>query len=338
MDKVVKKSARRWCWKLRNPRGSVDARRYEILYDQRAGEYDAAGIGAIRTRTIRAGDSLEVECFPVVRGYQEGAERERGRRKTSAAQEKINQEHARKRMLRLAEANFGPGDFAVHPTFDYGGLDRDRMSYAEAMAAWERYGWPRDDKDARRLLYNFIERIRSAVKRAGGDPAEVKYLSVFETTHEPRDVDFFALPACYHYHMALHAPGLSREKVEALWPEGFCNCDRLDFRQNGLEPLITYMAKQRRSTRRWSHSKNLVEPEVRESDRKVSRRRAAEVAADCMRAGRGIFEALYPGYRCMDVQVRYSDFVAGAYIYARLRRDTGPSGLMARAERAVRRQ
>jgi hypothetical protein len=40
-----------------------------------------------------------------------------------------------------------------------------------------------------------------------------------------------------------------------------------------------------------------------------------------MRDGKDILEKLYPEYRLEEVPVvKYSDFVAGAYIYARMRR------------------
>ena len=53
--------------------------------------------------------------------------------------------------------------------------------------------------------------------------------------------------------------------------------------------------------------------------------RAALIAADVQANAREILEAIYPGYRLENAEVKYSDFVAGAYIYARLRRRT-PSG------------
>lgn len=57
-------------------------------------------------------------------------------------------------------------------------------------------------------------------------------------------------------------------------------------------------------------------------DSKISRRRAALIAADVLVNGREIFEeALFPGFRLVeDVRVTVSDYVAGAYIYAKLRR------------------
>ena len=298
----------------------VGAERYEILYDLPDGKYDAAGVGGIRTKTIRAGDSLEVECFPIIRGNRR-AEREKRRRRTTAAQEKLNHRNTVKRVRRLIEANFSHGDYAMHMTWDYGVFDRAFINPAEAMDAMERAGVPADEGDARRMLRNAIKRIRRRVKKLGGDPAAVKYLYVLESTKEPRDEDPNPLPARYHFHMAIHAPGLSREALEAMWEHGYCNADRLDFHDNGLAAFAAYITKQRRCARRWGRSTNLREPSVTVSDRKVSRRRAARVAEDVRQYGREIFERLYPGYRCVEEPVvRYSDFVAGAYISARLRK------------------
>ena len=295
---------------------------YEILYDLKKGEYSETQIGGIRTKTIRAGDSLEVECFPIVR-ITEGAERERVRRKTSPAQEALNHRNTVKRVRRLLEANFGPGDFAVHPTWDYGIVDRGAANLRDTLEAMEREGMPMDDQEAKKSVRNYIRRIKRRVKACGGDPAEVKYLYALESSREPRDEDPNPLPPRFHFHMAIHAPGLTREELERMWDSGYCNADALNFRDNGLAAFASYITKQRRCTRRWGRSTNLQEPEVRVSDRKISRRRAAMVARDVMQWGRQILEQIYPGYRCAeDPQVRFSDFVAGAYIYARLRKET----------------
>ena len=39
-----------------------DASNYEILFDLPSGEYSPAEVGGIRTRTVRAGNTIEVEC------------------------------------------------------------------------------------------------------------------------------------------------------------------------------------------------------------------------------------------------------------------------------------
>ena len=47
----------------------------------------------------------------------------------------------------------------------------------------------------------------------------------------------------------------------------------------------------------------------------------ARIAADVQRDGVVILEALYPGYKVVELpDVKYSDFGPGCYIYARMRK------------------
>lgn len=303
----------------------TDASKYEILYDLPRGDYGEKAVGGIRTRTFRAGDSLEIESFPLIR-VDPVVREERRRRESSPAQKKLNLSNARKRMRRLAEANFTAGDIVLHPTFNYGFIDRAFSNPADELKAWEESGFPMDEDDARRIIKNYIARIRRLIKRRGGNPGDFKYIYVIESTKEPRDEDINALPARYHYHMIISSLGiLTIDDLIALWEHGYTKAEPLDFRFNGIEGLCAYITKQRKFSRRWAHSKNLKEPDVKVSDRKISRRRAALMAADVQANAREILEAIYPGYRLENAEVKYSDFVAGAYIYARLRRRT-PSG------------
>ena len=299
----------------------ADMRKYEILYDLPEGEYSETAVGGIRTRTILAGDSLEVESFPLLR-IEPAARAERKKRSTRPAQAMLNLNNARKRVCRLAEANFTAGDYVLHPTFDYGFVDRACGDVDEAVQGWEESGFPMNEKAARRMIKNYIDRIRRLIRRKGGNPKEFKYIYVIESSKEPREGEQYSLPARYHYHMIISSMGglITVEELNALWQYGYTKTEPLDFRFNGLEGLCKYITKQRAFTRRWAHSQNLKEPDVRVSDRKISRRRAAAIAADVRANGREILEKIYPGYALEDVQVKYSDFVAGAYIYARMRR------------------
>lgn len=302
---------------------------YEILYDLPKGEYSEAGVGGIRTKTIRAGDVIEVECYPLVRlGFT--AREEIRRRTQRPCQAALNRKNAEKRMRRLIDANFTDSDYVVTLTWDYGMIDRWTMPYAEAMARWETLGLPMDEDDARRAMTNWLRRVRWAMRRAGRDPAELKYLYVLESTREPRDEDPTPMPPRFHFHAVIRAPGISRDALKVLWPAGDVHVDRFSTRDDGAARLAKYIAKSHgleridgsgRRLRRWGHSKNLRAPVETISDRKVSRRRAALVARDVAAFGREIFETVYPGYRLLaEPTVRYSDFVPGAYIYARLRR------------------
>lgn len=300
-------------------------RDYEILYDLPAGEYSEKEVGGIRTRTIRAGDTLEVECYPITRITFE-ARQEVQRRRSSPAQQQLNQRNRQRRIARLIDENFTQEDYVLTGTYEYPAEDFGMANPDDLRRLYDRMKLPWELDRARRDVLNYIQRVRRAVKRTGGDPKAVRHLYVLEEGKDRGD----GLPPRYHFHLVLHAPGLSADQVKALWPFGFTSCDRLDLEHNGgAERLSKYLAKQRRYRRCWGHSRNLREPTVTVSDRRVSRRRAALVAQDIRQYGRQIMEALYPGYRCEELpEVKYSDFVAGAYIRARLRRSTPQRGAM----------
>ena len=300
---------------------NADASRYEILYDLTEGEYSATEVGAIRTKTVRAGESLEVESFPLIH-VSDGSRREYKKRKSGNAQQILNRKNSEKRFRRLMEANFGSGDWVAHPTYDYGFVDRGFSNVEDTIRGMEQAGYPMDDDEAVKVMRNFIRRLKTRVKQKGGDPKQLKYMYVVEATRIPRDDDPNPLPPRYHYHMIFSGlEGLiTINDINELWQYGFSKAQPVDTRFNGLEGLSTYFLKQRRGKRKWAGSKNLKKPDEKVSDRKISRRRAAQIAQDVQHNGREILEKLYPGYRCERVEVKYSDFVAGAYIYARMRR------------------
>lgn len=297
----------------------TDAAKYEILYDQPAGEYSRAEVGAIGTATIMPGDSLEIECFPVIK-VDDGARREKLRRKTGRHQQELNLRNTRKKIRRIAEANFSEADVFWTGTYAYPRYDIAFANPEDVLREMEELGCPMEDGDVRRDFKAFLKKIKRRVKRMGGDPKEVKYLYVIESTKEPMEGDRSPLPPRYHIHAILHAPGLSRAEIEECWDKGYSNTKKLDFSSNGISGLCAYLGKQRRCSHRWACSRNCKQPEVKKSYRKISCRRAAQIAADVQYRGREILEKLYPGYRLEEVQVKYSEFVAGAYIYARMRR------------------
>lgn len=300
----------------------MDASKYEILYDLPNGEYMPREVGGIRTRTIRAGDSLEVEAYPLIR-IDQSARRERRRRQSSSAQEKLNLENCRKKIRRKLEANFTAGDLVLGLTYDYGFVDRGFSNIADIRQEWQAQGFPMDEGDAEKDFRNFIRRAKNRIRKKGGDPKALKYIYVVESTHEPDENEAEALPARYHCHMVISSLGiLTIEDINELWQKGYANAKPLDFRFNGLEGLAKYIVKQprKKNYRKFRTSKNLKAPLETVSDRKISRRRAAQIASDVQANAREIFEKLYPDYRLEDCRVKYSDFVAGAYIYARLRR------------------
>lgn len=290
---------------------------YDLLYDLPAGEYDGHGIDGVRTTTIRAGESLEVMCCPIIKTTQD-VKRELKRRRTTPAMAKVNQRNTERHMMRLMEHNFTP--LAVvftltyaYPSEDYGFCNLEELSdlYLERGLPWD---VGRVKKDAR----NWRERVKRRVKESGGKAGDVKWIIRVEEGKKPPAE---GLPPKYHIHGIIEGPGVTRELVEALWPHGSVTTDPFRKHDDGAAQLARYFCKQKGGGRWWSHSRNLKEPPRTVSDRKVSRRRLSRIAADVQRDGRGIFEdKLYPGYKLVEATVHYSDFVAGAYIYARLRK------------------
>lgn len=297
-----------------------DASKYEILYDLPNGEYAPAEVGGTRTKTIRAGETLEVECFPIVY-VPDGAKREKKARKAGKSQQVLNRINSEKRFRRLMEQNFRSGDWVLHPTYDYGFIDHGFVNRRETIQALEDAGYPTDDEEATKTIKNFIRRLKTRIRQKGGDVQKFKYMYVVEATRLPREDDPDPMPPRYHYHMVFSGMDglITINDINDLWQHGFSKAQPIDTRFNGLEGLSSYFLKQRRGKRKWSSSKNLDKPSETVSNRKVSRRRAAMIAQDVQHNGREIFEKLYPGYSCERVEVKYSDFVAGAYIYARMR-------------------
>lgn len=305
-----------------------DTSRYEILYDLPKGEYNTAEVGGIRTRTIRAGDTLEVECYPLTRIGPAAREEVARRHRQRACQEAMNRRNAEKKVRRLIEHNFTTDSYVLTLTWDYGQIDRFQMSGEEADQMWQRLSLPIDEEDARRALNNFYRRVRTRMRQLGEDPRTLKYLYVLELTHQNKGPYTH-----YHFHMVIDAPGLGARELDGIWGIGFTRCDHLSKRGEGAARLGHYLTKHHtteevqedgRRMRRWGRSKNLNEPPETVSDRRISRRRAAMIARDVMHDGMAIFNRIYDqqGYVCIEPpRVLFSDYVAGAYIYARLRYD-----------------
>ena len=293
----------------------------QILYDLPAGEYVGHGVEGIRTRTIRAGDTLEVECYPLVRTSQ--AQRDAIRmRRTPPAMQKVNARNRARHTARLIDQNFTESDHVVTLTYRYPAEDPGMVPQDYLADLYQRDGLPESMDDAVRDVRNFLNRIRRAVKRAGQDPREVRYVGQIEEGRE----NVTGLPPRVHAHMVLHAPGLTSEMIEAIWQQGGDRCghtriEHLQLSDGGALQLARYLTKHDRARSKLLRSKNLRPPRVTVSDRKISRRRAMNVARELTSDGIAIMERLYPGYHCESLpEVRYSDIVPGAYIYVRMRR------------------
>ena len=269
-------------------------RQYALLCDRMPDGNDLAEMERMRgvwyrTKSYRSGTLLEIEAYPLLPAP---ALREVRRRKaTSEAQARLNQRNAEKRLLRLAEANFGESDYYFTGTIE--GPD---------LPDW---------RTMQRLARAFLRRWNRARKKAGLENG--KYIYVIEG-HDDGD-----RKKRLHWHALLEG-GLDRAEIKRLWSHGRARVDELDTRRpEGLAPLMKYLSKGPQGKKRWAGSRNLKKPAVSWADRKISARTARKIAEE--KAGSGAaLEALYPGHEVIDIEVRTNPYVPGCYIYARMRR------------------
>lgn len=244
-----------------------------------------------KTRTIRCGEAVEVEAFPIYSRTYPDAARMKERIRSSRAQQKLNDRRAEDHFRRKAETNFTCRDYELTLTYD---------GIAPSM------------DQARKDFKNFIARVNRVRKKRGIGPC--KYMAVLQAgTRNGRA----------HHHVLIDG-GLSRDEYEDIWGKGHANGKRLQTRGKGLIAICKYMLRdagceaREKDRKRWSCSRNLKDPKITESVHKVSKRQAARIAQDAELQGEGIMRKLYPGLELTEMSVKRSDFLAGAYIFARL--------------------
>ena len=244
-----------------------------------------------RTRTIKAGPRLEVEIFPIFGREDTGRARAAKQNVTPEAVQRLNEERSKRKLVQLADANFGEQD--IHLTLTY----RDAPKYAQAQ------------KDVK----NFLRTVKRKREQRGMTP--LKYIYTIEGDDDGRRERI-------HVHM-LMSGGINREELEAIWARGYATADRLQPNENGLEAIARYITKQQKNRRKWCRSRNLKQPKQRTSDSKVSNARVKRLALDFPNEAKAIMEKLYPGYMHVKTTLRYSDAVDGAYIRSVMRKQPG---------------
>ena len=276
----------------------IDLERYSILAVAKPDERTDLRHGELlcyRTRRVIAGPMMYLYVYPVARRALGKRSREKLGRATREAQERVNRRRNMDRLEQYMHANFDTNDLFLTMTYD-----DDSM--------------PADLSEVRRDVKNYLARLRYRAKRAG---RELKYIYVIELS-ERRDEDPNSRER-WHVHMVLS--GADRDTAEDAWPYGYGNSRRLQDSKERFTGIAKYMLKRRASWRTWEKTRNLVRPVERITDRQPSRRRVAMIARDVRQAGKEIFEKLYPDWELIeDADVRVSDYVPGAYIYARMRR------------------
>ena len=273
----------------------ITGKGYEVLFDRKSDpqiDLQHGHVSRYRTKTVDAGPMRYIEIYPILRAW-EGAGRARKKRQgPSQAQRNLNERNARKKIEWLFNENFGENDIFATLTF------------AEAV----------EEGDALKAVQKLVRKARDYMRRdTSREGAVLKYIYVIEGKVGADEVERF------HVHMVVS--GVSRDTLENLWEHGRANTRRLQPDKNQYTGLARYMTKQKAFRRRWNCSKNLRRPRETVADHKISRRRVEKLAAETQYAAKEIFERLNPGFWLVEQpEIKVSDYVPGAYIYARMRR------------------
>jgi hypothetical protein len=285
----------------------------ERLFNEEAHDVEdrRAGVIGQRTKSIKSGPMLEVECYPIW-DKEVGKKAERRLERDKGKYTRENRKRAHKMLTRLINANFDERDLYITLTYE----DKKQPQTLEA---------------ARRDIKNYISRVRRYRKRMGID--DLKYIYVTECKESASG------KKKYHHHMVMG--GMDRDEAEELWGKGHANTRRLQSekaqfaalaaymikspaKREGKEaPLSDYMKAAGKNERKWCCSRGLKRPTETTSDHKISRRQAERMAMDTdvtKGIAREILTKKYRGYEFVDIEAKTSPYVPGIYIYARMRR------------------
>lgn len=235
-----------------------------------------------REKYYVCGDYMELSLYPV---YKSAHHRRRKARPTRECQQKVNEMHSENKCIRLAHANFTAEDMKVDLTYDSKHL-------------------PVDDESAAKELANFFRRMKRYRSRQG--LPELKYIAVTEKGKRT---------GRYHHHLIISG-GLSPQEIISLWGKGYVRTDGLQFNEDGIADLVKYILKKSvASGKRWNQSKNLIHPEPKQRDGRLSKRAVQELARDT--ENNREYEKHYEGYYLAGARRVYNDLNGGVYIYAR---------------------
>lgn len=242
--------------------------------------------GRYRLKTIKSGDYLESEIYPL---WETNSKDRKAKIKESRlAQRNLNNKNTIKKLIRLMNCNFTDKDIMCTFTYDDAHL-------------------PSNVKKAQRDMVNYLRRLKTYVKKH--NLPELKYIYVTEYSEEKK--------IRVHHHLVINFA--DRDIAEKYWKGGArTQSRRLQPDEFGLEGLARYITKDPKGTKRYTCSQNLKKPIVTVADSKMTSAKVLKLIEHRIDVS-AFFTKMYKGYKFTDMQVAFSDYVAGAYIHVRMK-------------------
>ena len=162
-----------------------------------------SGVLHQRTRTVKAGPMVYVDCYPVWdTAHARAANTEAKKEAHAKAQKRLDAKRRELKVEQLTNANFGAQDLIL--TMEYP-LNRQ----------------PESGEKAKADIVNYLRRVNYARTKRGLLP--LRYIYVTEWTQSEK----YGLR--WHHHVIMSGDGMTREEVEEKWTsrhKGFCNTRR----------------------------------------------------------------------------------------------------------------
>lgn len=243
-------------------------------------------------RSYETASYMEVDLYPVTQSQHKATARAKKKAATSLAQQKYNDNKAKRYHVQLVNTNFGENDFSWTGTYDDAHLP-DPEDTARVDADWTNF---------RKRLYRWCD--SHGVQRP-------KW--VMATEYATRQEDGKVVGRHHHHAIIQHTEGLTREVLENLWSDrkgkrlGFTRCENLMVDHGSVEGLVRYICKNKRCARSWRQSRGLEKPKTPPpNDSKWSRKKLEE-ASTLYVDDAAYWERQYPGYTLNRVEVNVSD-------------------------------
>lgn len=246
-----------------------------------------------RTKTIKSGEMLESESYPIwnTRSLKIGQAVRDVKIRNIEQIQNINHKNKRKNITRLINANFTSEDIWI-------------------TVGYRNNELPSTLEQAKKDVVNYIRRLQRYCNK--NKLPKLKYLYVTEYSENKR----------VHHHIVMNFP--DRDIAEKKWTKGaWPQARRLMPNDYGLEGLARYISKDLKGANTYGYSLNLkktwLKPYVKTNDSRLTKRKAEKIARGKVDA-KTYYEKMYKGYEFIDLEVKYSDFVSGCYLYVRMRK------------------
>lgn len=264
----------------------------EITNEERDARLQSLGdphIVHYRTKTIKSGNMLEVEIYPVWDTHK-STTRARKTKASREAQKNLNYKNAIKTVVRLVNANFTNGD--VWATYTY---DADHL--------------PPNRPAAEKELTKYIRRLKYYNDKHGLPPLKYVYWTEYETDEKKGKIRV-------HHHLVTNFR--NRDVMEELWHNsGRTQTRRLYADENEFEGMTCYCMKDPKGAKRFVASKNLTKPQITVADNKFTRRKVNRIYNGDTPAA-ATFEKMYKGYAMTRIDAKTSEYVSGVYMYIKM--------------------